>query len=167
MQKDSELSVPNQWLETLASPRGFVKENRSVFLKSKGEEFIIHTFGAWGGADNTVHELAITQNILDIVLDEAKKAQADKVTRINLVIGELSGVVSDSVLFYFDFLKKGNAAEEATIDFRLVPVELRCRDCLTNFTPKDSAWTCPNCQSTNFDLITGRECYVESIEVGQ
>ncbi len=114
-----------------------------------------------------MHELSITQNILDIVLNEAKKAQADKVTRINLVIGELSGIVSDSVLFYFDFLKKGNAAEEATIDFRLVPVELRCRDCLANFNPKDSAWVCPNCQGTNFDLITGRECYVESIEVGQ
>jgi hydrogenase nickel incorporation protein HypA/HybF len=120
-----------------------------------------------GWCDNTVHELAITQNILDIVLDEAKKAQADKVTRINLVIGELSGVVGDCVLFYFDFLKKGNAAEEATVDFRLVPVELRCRDCLTNFSPqKDASWACPNCQSTNFDLVSGRECYVESIEVG-
>ncbi|OGO58925.1 MAG: hydrogenase maturation nickel metallochaperone HypA, partial [Chloroflexi bacterium RBG_19FT_COMBO_47_15] len=92
--------------------------------------------------DNTVHELAITQNILDIVLNEAKTAQASKVTKISLVIGELSGAVSDCVLFYFDFLKKGNAAEEATIDFRLVPVELRCRDCQTNFNPKDSAWIC-------------------------
>jgi hydrogenase nickel incorporation protein HypA/HybF len=114
-----------------------------------------------------VHELAITQNILDIVLNEAKAAQADKVTRINLVIGELSGVVSDCVLFYFDFLKKGNAAEGATIDFRSVPVELRCRDCQTNFKPKDSAWTCPNCQSTSLEVISGRECYVESIEVEQ
>jgi hydrogenase nickel incorporation protein HypA/HybF len=121
-----------------------------------------------GRCNNKVHELAITQNILDIVLDEAKKAQADKVTRINLVIGELSGVVSDCVLFYFDFLKKGNAAEEATIDFRAVPVELRCRDCQTDFKPqKDASWACPNCQSTNFDLVSGRECYVESIEVGQ
>jgi len=112
-----------------------------------------------------VHELAITQNILDIVLDEAKAAQASKITRINLVIGELSGVVSDCVLFHFDFLKKDNAAETATIDFRLVPAELRCRDCLTNFKPKDSAWVCPNCQSTRLDVISGRECYVESIEV--
>jgi len=114
-----------------------------------------------------VHELAITQNILDIVLNEAKAAQANKVTKISLVIGELSGVVSDCVLFYFDFLKKGNAAGEATIDFRLVPVELRCRDCLTNFNPKDSVWICPNCQSTSFEVISGRECYVESIEVEQ
>ena len=114
-----------------------------------------------------MHELAVTQNILDIVLSEAKAAQANKVTKISLVIGELSGVVSDCVLFYFDFLKKGNAAEEATIDFRLVPAELRCRDCLTNFNPKDSAWICPNCQNTSLEVISGRECYVESIEVEQ
>jgi len=115
----------------------------------------------------TVHELAITQNILDIVLNEAKSAQANKVTKINLVIGELSGVVSDCVQFYFDFLRKGNAAEEATLDFKLVPVELRCRDCLAAFNPKDSAWICPNCQSTSLEVLSGRECYVESIEVKQ
>jgi len=113
----------------------------------------------------TVHELAITQNILDIVLNEAKSAQASKVTKINLVIGELSGTVSDCVQFYFDFLKKGNAAEEATLDFRLVPAELRCRDCLTAFKPKDSAWVCPNCKGVSLDVISGQECYVESIEV--
>ncbi len=114
-----------------------------------------------------MHELAITQNILDIVLSEAKAAQASRITKISLVIGELSGIVSDSVQFYFDFLNKGNAAEGATLDFRLVSIELRCRNCLTEFTPKDSAWVCPNCQGTGFDVIGGRECYVESIEVEQ
>jgi len=112
-----------------------------------------------------VHELAITQNILDIVLNEAKSAQANKVTKINLVIGELSGIVSDCVQFYFDFLKKGNVAEEATLDFKLVPAELRCRDCSKVFYPKDSAWICPDCRGTSLDVISGRECYVESIEV--
>ena len=114
-----------------------------------------------------MHELAITQNILDIVLSEAKSAQANKVTRINLVIGELSGLVSDCVQFYFDFLKKGNAAEEATLNFKLVPAELRCRDCSNSFKPEDSAWICPNCKGTNLDVLSGRECYVESIEVEQ
>jgi hydrogenase nickel incorporation protein HypA/HybF len=147
---------------------GFCQGKLWYIFENKGVKvYNSYVWREWGGADNTVHELAITQNILEIVLDEAKTAQANKVTKISLVIGELSGIVSDSVLFYFDFLKKGNAAEEATIDFRLVPVELRCRDCLTNFNPKeDASWACPNCQGTNFDLINGRECYVESIEVG-
>ena len=112
-----------------------------------------------------MHELAVTQNILDIVLNEAKTAQANKITKINLVIGELSVIVSDCVQFYFDFLKKGNAAEAATIDFRLVPAELRCRDCQTDFNPQDSAWVCPNCQSTSLEVLSGRDCYIETMEV--
>lgn len=112
-----------------------------------------------------MHELAITQNILNIALDEAKAAQASKITKINLVIGELSGVVSDCVQFYFDFLRKDSAAEEATIDFKLMSAELRCRHCLTNFNPQDSLWICPNCQSASVEVISGRDCYVESIEV--
>jgi hydrogenase nickel incorporation protein HypA/HybF len=112
-----------------------------------------------------MHELSVTQSIMDIVLNQAKEAQAEKVTRINLVIGELSGVVSDCVQFYFDFLKKGNAAEEAILDFKLVPIELRCRDCQAAFHPNDAAWICPNCRGTSLDVIGGQESYIESIEV--
>jgi hydrogenase nickel incorporation protein HypA/HybF len=112
-----------------------------------------------------MHELSITQSIMDIVLSQAKAADAKKVTRINLVIGEMSGVVSDCVQFYFDFLKKGNAAEEAVLDFRLVPVELKCRDCQTVFNPDGSAWICPNCQGTGLEVTKGQESYVDSIEV--
>jgi hydrogenase nickel incorporation protein HypA/HybF len=104
---------------------------------------------------------------MDIVLDQAKAVEAKKVTKINLVIGEMSGVVSDCVQFYFDFLKKGNEAEEATLDFKLIPVELRCRDCQTVFKPNDSAWVCPNCGSTKIEMIRGQESFVESIEVEQ
>ncbi len=112
-----------------------------------------------------MHELAITQNILNIVLNEAKAAKADRVTRINLVVGELSGVVSDCVQFYFDILSKDNIAKEATIDFKVVPAELRCRDCRTDFNPQDSFWICPNCQSFNIEIVSGRDCYIESLEV--
>ncbi len=114
-----------------------------------------------------MHELSITQSIMDIVLTQARAADARKVTKINLVIGELSGVVSDCVQFYFDFLKKGNVAEEAILDFKQVPVELRCRNCQTVFNPNDSVWVCPNCQGTGLDVIKGQESYVESIEVEQ
>jgi hydrogenase nickel incorporation protein HypA/HybF len=114
---------------------------------------------------NQVHELAITQNILDIVLKEADAAQASKVTRVNIVIGELSGVVRESVEFYFDFIKKDNAAEHATINFKEMPAVLKCRDCSTEFTPQGTSWSCPNCQSSKMEVTAGRDCFVESIEV--
>jgi len=35
-----------------------------------------------------MHELAITQSMLDLVLEQAEKAEAKSVGKINLVIGE-------------------------------------------------------------------------------
>jgi len=112
-----------------------------------------------------MHELAITQSILDIALDKAKTAKASKINKINLVIGELSGVVSDCIQFYFDFLKKDSAAEQATLTFELVPAQLKCRHCLSIFHPGELLWTCPHCQSQQIEIVAGRELYLESLEV--
>ena len=55
-----------------------------------------------------MHELAITQSMLDIVLEQAEKAEAKKVEQITLVIGEMTGVVKECVQFYMDFLRRQN-----------------------------------------------------------
>lgn len=112
-----------------------------------------------------MHELAITQNILDIALSQAKAAKAKKVNKINLVIGELSGVVSDCIQFYFDFLKKDSIAEEATLTFEIVPAQLKCRQCLAIFSPEELFWTCPDCDSQQVEIMAGREFYMDSLEV--
>ncbi len=112
-----------------------------------------------------MHELTITQSILDIALDQAKAAKASKINKINLVIGELSGFVSDCVEFYFDFLKKDSIAEEAALTFELVPAQLKCRHCLSIFHPGELLWICPHCQSQQVEIVAGRELYLESLEV--
>jgi hydrogenase nickel incorporation protein HypA/HybF len=112
-----------------------------------------------------MHELSITQNMLDLVLEEAKKARAERVKRINLVIGEMSGVVDQSVEFYFEFLSKDTIARGATLSFRNVPTEVRCRSCGEVFNPKEFDWSCPKCQGSGAEITAGNELYVESIEV--
>jgi len=39
-----------------------------------------------------------------------KKANASKVTGINLVIGQLSSIVDDSIQFYWDTISEGTIA---------------------------------------------------------
>ncbi len=48
-----------------------------------------------------MHELSVTEQLLGIVLDHARKAEAKRVLKVNLVIGELTGFVrgEHSVLF--------------------------------------------------------------------
>jgi len=111
-----------------------------------------------------MHELGITESIVNIAVDKAKEAQASKITKINLVIGELSGFVPDCIEFYFDFLSKDSIAEGAVLHFESSPAQFRCRSCSTVFCPQDTIWTCPKCQSQSVEITGGRELYIESIE---
>ena len=73
-----------------------------------------------------MHELSITQSILSIALEKANVVQAKRVTKINLTIGELSGIVDECVQFCFDFLSKDTIAAEASLCFHQPPTQLQC-----------------------------------------
>ena len=112
-----------------------------------------------------MHELAITQSILNLVLEQAEQAGAKEVGKINLVIGEMTGVVSECVQFYFDLLSKGTPADGATLAFKAVPTRTRCRDCDKLSEVEEFDWTCPRCNGNNIEIVAGKELFVESIEV--
>ena len=118
-----------------------------------------------GTVYNNMHELSITQSLLSIALEKANEVGASRVTKINLTIGELSGIVDECVQFYFDFLSKDTIAAEASLSFHQPPIQLRCRNCATIFSPDNLDWACPDCREQKIEIISGRECYVDSIEV--
>jgi hydrogenase nickel incorporation protein HypA/HybF len=112
-----------------------------------------------------MHELAITQDMLDLVLEQAEKAGAREVGKINLVIGGMTGVVKECVQFYFDFLSQGTPAEGAALSFTATPTKARCRVCDKLFEPKEFDWDCPYCGGKEMEIVAGKELFVESIEV--
>lgn len=112
-----------------------------------------------------MHELSVTQNLLAIVIEHAEAAGAKRVTRVNLRIGELSGIVDESVQFYFDFLSRDTLAEGAQLSFTHVPVRFTCHGCESEFEPEDRNWACPNCGAIGGQVVAGQEMRVESIEV--
>jgi hydrogenase nickel incorporation protein HypA/HybF len=112
-----------------------------------------------------MHELGVTENIVNIALAKAGEARASKVIRINLVVGELAGFVPDCIQFYFDSLSRDTIAQGAVLHFEPVPAELRCRDCSAVFQPQDTLWACPKCAGRSIEIFKGRELYMESIEV--
>ena len=112
-----------------------------------------------------MHEMAVTQSLLDIVLEEASKVEAEKVSRVTLVIGELSGLVDDSIQFYFDFMTKGTIAEGAKLNFTRIPARMKCRACGEEFSNAPDEWICPKCSQWQAEVIAGKEFYIDSIEV--
>jgi hydrogenase nickel incorporation protein HypA/HybF len=113
-----------------------------------------------------MHELAVTQSILNIALRHAGQAGAQRILAINLVIGDLTGFVDDSIQFYFDFLSEDTLAQDARLNFERVPPRARCRECGAEYTPPNSRiWTCPECGALGGDVVAGSEFSVTSIEV--
>lgn len=62
-----------------------------------------------------MHELSITQSIVNIAVETAAEHKVKQVHEIRIRIGEYSGIVPQCVQQYFDILSKGTAAEGAVL----------------------------------------------------
>ena len=113
-----------------------------------------------------MHELPVTEGVLSTALEVAKRANARRIIAIDLVIGELSSIVDDSVQFYFDILSRETPAEGAILRFRREPAVATCHDCGHRYAATvPLAPLCPACGGARVQVTGGREFYVEGIEV--
>jgi hydrogenase nickel incorporation protein HypA/HybF len=115
-----------------------------------------------------VHELSIMQNILDIALEYAGKNNAGKITKINLEVGELSGIIPEWIQKYFNFVSEGTIAEKAELIIEKIPAKIKCKSCKKEFsyTSRDCNFWCPDCGAgSEIEILAGREYFMKSIEV--
>jgi len=112
-----------------------------------------------------MHELAVTESILEIALRHAQEARARQIIDLHLVVGQLSSIVDDSVQFYWDIIAKGTLAENARLDFRRIPAELLCLDCEHRYHPEQEDFACPKCGSPRLKILAGEEFFLESIDI--
>ncbi|MCD4673297.1 MAG: hydrogenase maturation nickel metallochaperone HypA [Anaerolineaceae bacterium] len=112
-----------------------------------------------------MHELSVTESILNIVKKHAAQADAKQVTGIHIVIGALSSIVDDSVQFYWDIIAQETICATANLHFKRVPATLNCQDCNHSYTIEDELTPCPKCGSINIKIVSGEEFWLESIEI--
>lgn len=109
-----------------------------------------------------MHELSITESILEIAL---RHAAGHRIASVHLVIGELSAYVDESIQLFWQELSRGTLAEGAVLQFAREPGELLCIDCGRRFPLRSKDFLCPHCQSAQALPAGGKDCYVDSIEV--
>lgn len=114
---------------------------------------------------NIVHEYPITQRIIEIAEEYAKKNNAKEVKVINLVVGDYSGYVADSIELYFEIIAEGSLCEHAKLHMERVVPKLKCNDCGNFFIRKPYSFQCPLCKGEGTPTEIGKEFYLKSIEV--
>lgn len=112
-----------------------------------------------------MHELSVTENILEISLRHALQAGATRVTDVNILIGRLSSIVDDSVQFYWDFVTENTLCSGSKLHFKRIPARLLCLSCGNEYELEAELCPCPSCQSMQVKVVAGEEFQVESIEI--
>ena len=112
-----------------------------------------------------MHELSITEHLLEDCIREAQKQNARKIRVIRLCIGQLKGIVPECIQVYLDMLSEGTIAEGAQIEAEFLPVKVLCRDCGQTAQIDRAHIECPYCHGLNLKRLSGNECMIESLEV--
>jgi hydrogenase nickel incorporation protein HypA/HybF len=112
-----------------------------------------------------MHELSIAEEIKDIVLQHLKDNGKSKVTRIELIFGELTSIVPAALKLAFDSVAEGTAMHDAKIKYAVKKLKAKCRKCSKIFRIKDFNYMCPACKAGPADIIQGREMIVKSISM--
>ena len=73
-----------------------------------------------------MHEASLAKALLDLAL---KHAEGRRILVLNVGVGALSGVVTDSLDLYLEFLTEGTLVEGAEVRYQHVPVRMQCKDC--------------------------------------
>lgn len=112
-----------------------------------------------------MHELALTEGILEIVREQAEKNGFSRVLEISLRVGEYSGVIPECLEEFFPIASKGSLAEGAKLEILPVKAVFRCPACGFEGAIPPRTACCPRCASTGIRMIAGREFYVDNLKV--
>jgi len=113
----------------------------------------------------SLHELGITQSIVDIAERTAREQGASRVISVTVEIGALSGVIPASVEFCFSACNKGPLLEQSQLLIETIPGKGRCPDCRRELEIDPFTFACPACGAFGLERLQGEELRIKELEV--
>jgi hydrogenase nickel incorporation protein HypA/HybF len=112
-----------------------------------------------------MHEMAISESILDILQTEARRQHYARVKRVRLEIGPLSGIETEALRFTFDVVTKGTLAADAVLEIIATQAQAWCLPCGKNVPIAARYDACPDCGGHQLQVTTGDEMRIKDLEV--
>jgi len=110
-----------------------------------------------------MHELSIAHNIIEIVKENISPGMQVKI--INIKLGDLSGVIKESLEFCFEVITKGTELDGAVLKIEKIPVLAKCNVCSAEFNVENLVFACPECGSYDIAVLKGSEMQIQNIEI--
>jgi len=112
-----------------------------------------------------MHEMSLAENMLELVIETARREQAQRVRRIILDIGTLAAVEADALSFCFDAVARGTVAEGAILEIIVIDAAGHCQDCGEGQAIAAFGEACRRCGSYRLEATTGTGMQVREIDI--
>jgi len=112
-----------------------------------------------------MHELSIALSIVELAEEEAKKADATTISKIEVEVGTMAGIDPDALLFAWDSVIQGTMAQQSTLVINTIQAEAHCLECGTDFPAENFFVQCPDCGSYRYQITKGKELRISSLMV--
>ena len=112
-----------------------------------------------------MHELSLVLHLLDVIADQARRADFDRVTSLRVEVGELACVETEAFLHCFEAASVGTVAEGARLRLGVLPARARCESCGLEFHLPALGTPCPDCGLSRLEVLAGRELRLRELEV--
>ena len=112
-----------------------------------------------------MHELGIAQEILALVRRHVPDAQAGLVRDVRVRVGDLAGVVSESLEFCFSAVVADTQWSQATLMIERVPACVRCEACGHVVASALRGAGCVVCGDARARMVSGQELQVASVDL--
>ena len=112
-----------------------------------------------------MHEMALTESIVEIACEEARKQSAARVTRVRLAVGQLSHAEPDALTFCFAAVAAGTLAEGAELEIERTPGAGWCLDCGKTVALAERFGACPECGKYRVQMTAGDELKIRELEI--
>ncbi len=113
-----------------------------------------------------MHEMGIILHLAKTLEETAAQEKIQRITRVTLEVGEVSGIVTDYFVDCWNyFRKKHPVLEPAELELEPIPAVTWCDSCKRTYPTVQYGRTCPYCKSGETWLLRGNECIIKEIEV--
>jgi len=112
-----------------------------------------------------MHEISIAINIIEICQKELQKAKGQRIDKVNLSVGKLSGIEIESLDFALEVSKPNSSLAGAEIVIDEVSALLKCQNCGSEFESEDHFTTCPTCKEFKYEILSGKELLIKSLTI--
>lgn len=114
-----------------------------------------------------MHELSIAKNIVKIVRDHLTPEEEVRLRRVNVRIGTFSTVVPDLLQSGFKAAIDDTPFPDAELDISIIPLRISCNHCGEESEIEPVNFTCPHCDSSNVEVISGNELTISDLEISE